>query len=159
MRRFTVTALALLVGAAGLTAAGAIQGKKYGTPLTLTEVTKVSDIYATPEKFNGKRVLVQGPIVDVCAEMGCWLAIGSDQEFQTIRFKVEDGVIVFPMSVKGMNARVEGVLAVSQLSEADQIKQGEEMAREMKKTFDPKTVKGPKTSIQIKGEGAEVAGK
>ncbi len=101
-------------------------------------------------------MLVQGPIVDVCAEMGCWLAIGSDKEFQTIRFKVEDGVIVFPMSVKGMNAKVEGVLAVSLLSEADQIKQGEEMAREKKTTFDPKTVKGPKTSIQIKGEGAEV---
>ncbi|HQX82894.1 MAG TPA: DUF4920 domain-containing protein [Vicinamibacterales bacterium] len=156
MRRFTVTAIALLVCAAGLTAAGAIQAKKYGTALTLTEVTKVSDIYASPDKFNGKRVLVQGPIVDVCAEMGCWLAIGSDKEFQTIRFKVEDGVIVFPMSVKGMNAKVEGVLAVSLLSEADQIKQGEEMAREKKTTFDPKTVKGPKTSIQIKGEGAEV---
>jgi len=55
-----------------------------------------------------------------------------------------------------MNAKVEGVLAVSLLSEADQIKQGEEMAREKKTTFDPKTVKGPKTSIQIKGEGAEV---
>ena len=122
----------------------------------ITFVTKVSDIFASPDKFNGKRVLVQGPIVDVCAEMGCWLAIGSDKEFQTIRFKVEDGVIVFPMSVKGMNAKVEGVLAVSLLSEADQIKQGEEMAREKKTTFDPKTVKGPKTSIQIKGEGAEV---
>ncbi len=156
MRRFTVTAIALLVCAAGLTAAGAIQAKKYGTALTLTEVTKVSDIYASPDKFNGKRVLVQGPIVDVCAEMGCWLAVGSDQEFQSIRFKVEDGVIVFPMSIKGMTAKVEGVLTVTMLSEADQIKQGEEMAREKKTTFDPKTVKGPKTSIQIKGEGAEV---
>ena len=156
MRRLTITAVAVLVCAAGLTAAGVAQAKKFGTPLTLTEVTKVSDIFASPDKFNGKRVLVQGPIVDVCAEMGCWLAVGSDQEFQSIRFKVEDGVIVFPMSIKGMTAKVEGVLTVTMLSEADQIKQGEEMARESKKTFDPKTVKGPKASIQIKGEGAEV---
>ncbi len=159
MQRITVTALALLLCAAGLVAKEETQDKTFGTALTLTEVTKVSDIYATPDKFNGKRVLVQGPIVDVCADMGCWLAIGGDKEGQTIRFKVEDGVIVFPMSVKGMNAKVEGVLTVAMLSEAEQIAQGEELAREMKTTFDPKTVKGPKESVEIKGEGAVVTEK
>ena len=153
MRRLSLVAVALVVCAAAGVAA---QEKKFGKALTLTEVTKVSDIYATPEKYNGTRVQVQGPIVDVCADMGCWLAIGSDKEFQTIRFKVEDGVMVFPMSTKGMNAKVEGILSVELLTEAQQIAQGEEMAREKKTTFDPKTVKGPKTSIQIKGEGAVV---
>jgi len=153
MRRLSAIALVLVVCAvAGLAA----QEKKFGTALTLTEVTKVSDIYANPDKYNGKRVQVQGPIVDVCADMGCWLALGSDKDGQTLRFKVEDGVIVFPMSVKGLTAKVEGVLAVTLLTEAEQIAQGQEMAREKKTTFDPKTVKGPKTSIQIKGEGAVV---
>lgn len=55
-------------------------------------------------------------IVEVCEEMGCWIALGSDKEFQTIRFKVEDGVIVFPMWAKGLNATVEGVLDVATLS-------------------------------------------
>ena len=131
-------------------------GTRYGNELTLTEITKVSDIYANPEKFSGKRVQVQGPIVDVCESMGCWLALGSDREFETIRFKVEDGVIVFPMSAKGKNARVEGVISVETLSVEQQIAQGEEMAREQKKTFDPKTVTGPKVNVQIKGEGAIV---
>jgi hypothetical protein len=99
---------------------------------------------------------VKGPIVDVCEEMGCWLAIASDKDFQSIRFKVDDGVIVFPMSAKGLTATVEGVIAVSMLSEADQITQGQEMAKEMKMPFDPKSVKGPKLSIMIKGEGAEI---
>jgi hypothetical protein len=126
MRRLSVIALALVVFAvAGLAA----QEKKYGTGLTLTEVTKISAIYANPEKFDGKRVQVEGPIVDVCADMGCWLALGSDKESQTLRFKVEDGVIVFPMSAKGKKAKVEGVLVVT---------------------------KGAPTTIQIKGEGAIV---
>jgi len=156
MRRSSLAVAILMVCAlVGVSAQGA-QGKKYGTALTLTEVTKVSDIYASPDKFNGKRVQVQGPIVDVCSEKGCWLAIGSDKEFQTIRFKVDDGVIVFPMSAKGLNAKVEGVLTVTLLSVEDQIKQGQDMAREKKTTFDPATIKGPKTSIQIKGEGAVV---
>lgn len=153
MTRFAAAALTLTLA---LTVGLSAQAKKYGKPLTLKETTKVSDIYATPEKFKGTRVLVEGPVVDVCSDMGCWLAIGSDTASQTIRFKVEDGVIVFPMSAKGQNARVEGVIDVSTLSEAEQIAEGKEMAKEMKMTFDPKTVKGPKVSVQIKGEGAEI---
>lgn len=156
MRRLSIAVAVLVVGALVSVSAQAVQGKKYGNALTLTEVTKVSDIYASPEKFNGKRVLVQGPIVDVCSSMGCWIALGSDKEFQTIRFKVDDGVIVFPMSIKGQNARVEGVISVETLSVEDQIKQGEQHAKEQKTTFDPSTIKGPKTNIQIKGEGAVV---
>jgi len=153
MRRPVIALLLVaLVATIGLSAAG----RKFGKPLTLKDTTKISDIYASPDQFNGKRVRVQGPIVDVCAERGCWIAIGSDQEFQTLRFKVDDGVIVFPMEIKGQTAIVEGVLAVTTLSVADQIEQGEHMAKEKKTTFDPKTVKGPKTSILIKGEGAEV---
>lgn len=130
--------------------------KKYGKPLTLKETTKISDIYAQPDKYKNRRVKVKGPVIDVCEERGCWLAVGSDKEFQSIRFKVDDGVIVFPMSAKGLTATVEGVIAVSMLSEADQIAQGQEMAKEMKMPFDPKSVKGPKLSIMIKGEGAEI---
>ena len=153
MRRPVIALLLVaLVATIGLSAAG----RKFGKPLTLKDTTKISDIYASPDQFNGKRVRVQGPIVDVCAERGCWIAIGSDQEFQTLRFKVDDGVIVFPMEIKGQTAIVEGVLTVTTLSVADQIEQGEHMAKEKKTTFDPKTVKGPKTSILIKGEGAEV---
>ncbi len=153
MLRFATTSLALaLCLTVGLSAAV----KKYGKPLTLKETTKISDIYANPDKFKDKRVKVQGPIVDVCAEKGCWLAIGSDKDFESIRFKVDDGVMVFPVSIKGLKATVEGVISVAMLSVEDQIAQGQEMAKEKKMAFDPKSIKGPKLSITIKGEGAEV---
>jgi hypothetical protein len=153
MHRFAAAAVAVVLCA---TVAGAAAAKKYGKPITLKETTRISDIYAKPDAFNGKLVKVEGPIVDVCSEKGCWIAVGSDKEFQSIRFKVDDGVIVFPMTAKGSNGVVEGVVTVTTLSEADQIAQGEHMAQEKKVPFDPKTVKGPKTSIMIKGEAAEV---
>jgi hypothetical protein len=165
-------AILALVASAGLSAAV----KKYGKPLTIKETTKVSDIFAQPDQFNGKRVKVQGPIVDVCSEKGCWIALGSDREFQSIRFKVDDGVIVFPMDAKGLTATVEGVVSVTVVSVEDQLaaaKTGHEgmamgmatgehkemadkMAKEKKAPIDPKTIKGPKTVIMIKGEAAEV---
>ena len=179
MHRIAVSAAALLLCVSVVSAAAV---KKYGKPLTLKDTTKVSDIYANPDAFNGKRVKVQGPIVDVCSMKGCWIAIASDKEFQSIRFKVDEGVIVFPMDSKGLTATVEGVLTVTVMSVADQIAaaqemeketgkdkekgtgmgagmgagMGGEMKNEAKKPFDPKSIKGPKTVIMIKGEGAEI---
>jgi hypothetical protein len=183
MRRRFMSAAALLLCVTVVSAAAV---KKYGKPLTLKETTKISDILAKPDAYNGKRVKVQGPIVDVCSMKGCWIAIGSDKEFESIRFKVDEGVIVFPMDSKGLTATVEGVLSVTVMSVADQIAAAQEMAKEAagkekgtgtgagagmgagmghemgaeagkdKKPFDPKSIKGPKTVIMIKGEAAEV---
>jgi len=153
MKRFAVASLAL---ALCLTVSVLAEVTKYGKPLTLKETTKVSDIYATPDKYKDQRVKVQGSVLDVCTDMGCWIAIAGDKEGQSIRFKVDDGVIVFPVSAKGLKATVEGVIDVSTLSVEEQIAQGQEMAKEMKMPFDPTSIKGPKVSIMIKGEGAEI---
>jgi hypothetical protein len=153
MRRLIVLSLAVALAAVVAVSAAP---KKFGAPLTLKEVTKVSAIFENPAQFNGKRVQVRGPVVGVCESRGCWIAIGSDKEFQQLRFKVDDGVIVFPMSIKGLNATVEGVVSVETLDVKTQVEQGEHMAKEHGTKFDPTTVKGPKTTIQLKGEGAEV---
>ena len=153
MRRAIVTACVVtLCLTVGLSAAV----KKYGKDLTVKETTKISDIYANPDSFNGKTVKVRGTIVEVCEMKGCWIALASDKEFQQMRFKVDDGVIVFPLDAKGLTATVEGVVTITVESEADQLEHGKMMAEEMKKPFDPKTVKGPKTTIMIKGEAAEI---
>jgi len=130
--------------------------KDYGKKLTLKEKTKVSDILSNPEKYAGKKVLVEGTVVDVCQQRGCWIKLSSDKEFEAIRFKVDDGVIVFPMEAKGKSARAEGVVSVKTYSKEDLIKQGEMHAKEEGTTFDPSTVTGPKTVVQIKGEGAVI---
>jgi len=120
--------------------------KNYGKKLTVKEKTKVSDILADPEKFAGKKVLVEGAVVDVCKERGCWIKVASDKEFESIRFKVDDGVIVFPLDAKGKTALVEGVVSVKTYSKEDLVKQGEAHAKE----------EGTKSVVQIKGEGAVI---
>ena len=65
-----IAACAAVVLAASLAAAGATT---YGKPLTVKETTKVSDILAKPEQFDGKRVKIEGPVVDVCQMRGCWI--------------------------------------------------------------------------------------
>ena len=82
--------------------------KNYGEKITLKEKTSISKILENPEAFVGKKVLVEGTVVDVCEKRGCWINLSSDKEFESIRIKVNDGEIVFPMETKGQKALVEG---------------------------------------------------
>lgn len=84
--------------------------KTFGKGITLKEETKISAILENPEEFHTKRVLVRGIVVDVCAKRGCWIELAGDKGSDTIRVKVLDGEIVFPMEIKGHEALVEGVI-------------------------------------------------
>jgi hypothetical protein len=130
--------------------------KEYGKKITLKEKTKISTILQSPEKFVGKRVLVNGTILAVCEKRGCWMEISSDKESQKIKIKVKDGEIVFPLTGIGKKALVEGEVQKIFLSKEDAIKQGKHEAEEHKTKFDPSSVKGDVTYYQIKGLGAVI---
>ncbi len=88
----------------------ASDGKKYGKEIGLKEKTKISEVMSKPETYIGKKVLVEGTVVNVCEKRGCWIELSSDKKYETIKVKVNDGEIVFPMESKGKIALVEGEL-------------------------------------------------
>ena len=85
--------------------------KKYGQGVSMTEATPIASILANPEGFRGKTVRVEGTVTAVCAHEGCWMALSADgrPDGPTLRLKVDDGVIVFPVTAKGHKAVAEGV--------------------------------------------------
>lgn len=127
-----------------------------GQPLTLSAITKVSEINGNPEKYIGKRVLIEGLIIDVCAARGCWMDIASDMPFEKIQVKVVDGEIVFPLEAKGKTARVEGTVEEMKLSKDQAIWMARHRAEEQGKTFDPTTITGPVNFYRIRGLGAVI---
>jgi len=130
-------------------------GKQYGDKLTLKTTTNVSDILANPEKFVGKKVLIKGTIVDVCKKRGCWMDISSDKEFEKIKVKVDDGVIVFPLTAKGKTATVEGeVYAIT--SAVETCSNGDHSGEEHGEECEHEKTKTEKTIYQIKGLGAVI---
>jgi hypothetical protein len=135
----------------------AFEGDKFGKPLTLTELTKVSEIEKSPQSFVGKRVLVSGTVVEVCSTRGCWMDIASDTAFEKIQIKVTDGVIVFPMSARGHTAYVEGILEELKLSKKDALDYQRHKAKEKGISFDPATVTGPQTIYRVRALGAVIA--
>ncbi len=147
---------ALIIVLALATLALADTWKTFGKPITLSQKTNISTILAHPERYVGKKVLVEGRVVDVCKKRGCWMELAGDKEFQTIRVKVQDGVIVFPLEGRGHLALVEGVVEKLEISKEQLIKSRKHHAEENGETFDPSTIKEGKVIYRLKGLGAKI---
>ena len=87
------------------------QDTKLGAGVTLKDATPLKALSEKPADYVGKTVRVDGVATAVCEDMGCWLAIAPEGDLKgvTVRLKVEDGVIVFPLSAKGKKVSAEGV--------------------------------------------------
>lgn len=85
-------------------------GEVYGEGVTLGASTPISEILDNVDAFAGETVRVEGLVTAVCEHRGCWIDLAGDREFETLRIKVEDGVIVFPMEARGKYAVAEGVV-------------------------------------------------
>ncbi len=138
---------------------GGLYGKElvFGEPLTLKEATPVSALLAAPDDYVGKVVQVRGPVVDVCANRGCWMDIGGDEPFQKITFKVEDGEMVFPLTAKGHIAIAEGTFEKLHWTREEVLEIKKHQAEEKGIEFDPNDPSiQERTIYRIRGIGAVI---
>ncbi len=157
INKITITTiLTLIFTSLSFAADGNTETKTLGKPITLTEITSISQILETPEEFLGDTVLVQGTIIDVCKKRGCWMEIASDSALQSIKIKVKDGEIVFPASAKGSNALIEGVIEQLVFTKDEVITMEKHHAEEQGTEFDPSTITEGKTIYRIRGIGVEI---
>jgi RecJ-like exonuclease len=124
---FAVSMLALSMTAAA---------QQLGKPIDVKEITPVKAIQASPEKYLGKAVKIEGEITQVCQMAGCWIMVKDASSTEPIMVKVDDGVIVFPKDGAGKTATVQGTL--------------EKVADEAQQEA------GSKSPYRIKGSGAVV---
>jgi hypothetical protein len=157
IHRIPIAAIALVVFALLGGLAVAADGTVYGKGVAGTEVVKISELLDHPDGYVGKTVRVEGLVTEVCPRRGCWINLASDREFETLRFKVEDGVIVFPMDAKGKRAVAEGVFTKIELTKEEALQHAKHMAEERGQPFDAAKAKDLPTVIyQIQGTGAVV---
>ncbi|MBM4062865.1 MAG: DUF4920 domain-containing protein, partial [Planctomycetes bacterium] len=124
--------------------------------MKLKETTPISEILAAFEKFEGKRVLVKGIALGTCAKRGCWVNLKSEKDNKSfLRVKVEDGEIVFPMTVVGKEVQVEGIVEKMVIPVETLREQGQKTAEAKGEKFDPASIKEPRIVWQLKGLGAK----
>ncbi|MEZ4363001.1 MAG: DUF4920 domain-containing protein [Kofleriaceae bacterium] len=132
----------------------AAPGTPYGAGVKLAAATSIAEILGAPETFKGKTVRVEGMITDVCAQRGCWMELAGEAAGEKLRFKVDDGDMVFPVEAKGKYAVAEGVVAVNELTGDDARAYAEYQAKEAGKEFDPASVTDPMRIVRLDGVGA-----
>jgi len=147
MRILLVSLLSL-----GLLSAGET---KLGKPLTVKEPVAIATVLAKPGDYVGKTIAVKGKISEVCQEMGCWMEL-TNEAGQAIKIQVNHGDLEFPKDGAGKMAIAEGKLTKSEMSKDEAIAAAKEEAKDKGKSFDPASVKGPKTVYQIQGSGAVI---
>jgi hypothetical protein len=125
----------------------------FGVAPTLSEVTPLAQVLLRPADFEGKTVRVEGVVTAVCQMMGCWMALAPTDapNGRTVLIKVDDGVIVFPISAKGRHATVQGVVERVGAGDAE----GREAAREQAEQTGAAQADGA-ASWQIRATGAVV---
>lgn len=127
-------AAAVVVGALAGAATHAADPKSYGKGVSISEATPLKDILATPAKFEGKTVRVEGYVTAVCEEMGCWMALAPSQakDDQSLIIQVEHGAVIFPMSAKGSRAAAQGL--VQRVGSHESREAAEELAKQQGKS-------------------------
>jgi hypothetical protein len=133
-----------------------VAGTPYGKGINLQETTPISKIYDDPGTYVGKTVKVEGLIVDVCSTRGCWMSIASDRAFETLRIKVTDGEIVFPITARGRKSAVQGTVQEISMTREQAIEFKKHQAEESGNPFDPASVTGAVKLYQIKATGAVI---
>ena len=129
-------------------------GTVYGTPAAQSLDVTVADVFARAPELEGEVVRVTGTVTDVCAKRGCWIRIADESGPAEILFKVDDGVMVFPLAAKGQQVVADGVVARLPLSlEATREALAEEAA-EAGRPFDPESVTEPTVVVRLDGLGA-----
>ena len=89
----------------------------YGNHPSKGIIYDVDELLFSASESLGQKLLVNGIITEVCPMRGCWIQVKDYNSDSSIRIKVTDGEIVFPLSAKGKNIIAEGIFTKLELSE------------------------------------------
>ena len=123
MRR-TVIRLAAAAAAIALAAPAAVAQTAAGAPILrgapvpAGAATPLAEVLATPDRFAGKPVVVEGVVTRACTMEGCWMQLAPSTEQDGVRVTFKDHAFFVPLNAAGMRARAEGVVQVKKHTKA-----------------------------------------
>jgi hypothetical protein len=88
--------------------APAVGAAHLGAPLTLTERTSLASILATPARYAGQTVRLEGTVSAVCQAAGCWMQLAENDA--RVHIKMHGHSFFIPRTATGRHARVQGTV-------------------------------------------------
>lgn len=91
----------------------------FGAGVTDRELTPLSELTTSPERFAGQVIKTEGEITAVCQRMGCWMEMRGEEGAPTVRVPLAGHNYFLPRDVSGRRATIEGQVAIRELSDAE----------------------------------------
>ena len=89
-----------------------------GEALKGAPAVKLSELLAKPQAHEGKTVRVEGQVRKACEKKGCWMELAEGAKGAGVRVTFKDYGFFVPLDSAGSQAKVEGVVKVTELSES-----------------------------------------
>lgn len=120
-----------------------------GEAFTATDVVSVDKVVADPAAWDGKDLVVEGVVKEVCQKKGCWHTIATADPAVNVMVKDKDYKIFLPKDAGGKKVYVKGTFAVAELPEAEARHYAEDAGR------DPSAIVGPQKTFAIDVAGVQ----
>lgn len=88
---------------------------KFGTEFTLDQETSISAIFADPEEFEGKKVLVSGKVEAQCRRRRGWFALSREGKRPWLRVLAAPAFTIHS-EAEGMTGKAEGIIEIRRVS-------------------------------------------
>ena len=133
-----------------------VLGTRYGAGVSLPESVTIAELQANVDKYEGKEVRVEGLVTGVCPKRGCWFDMAGAKAGDSMRFKVQDGVMVFPMEANGKYAVAQGTVRKMPMTLEQSKRWASHQKNEYGVDIDPEKITGPLTIVRLDGSGAMI---
>ena len=117
-----------------------------------TKKVSLEKALATPEKFAGQTVAVEGVIVRSCKMEGCWMEMAPKEGSKSVRVTFGDHAFFIPLNAAGMKVRAQGSFKTKTLTK----EHVDHLINEDGAKFDNRNADGSVTEVSFDATGVEL---
>jgi hypothetical protein len=89
------------------------RGNKIGSK---SPVVALEDVIKNPEKYENKKIIIEGTVNNVCQKKGCWMEVLAKKDQPGVRMTFKDYGFFVPKDAAGYKVRAEGKVKITTLS-------------------------------------------
>ncbi len=117
-----------------------------------TKKVSLEKALATPEKFAGQTVAVEGVIVRSCKMEGCWMEMAPKEGAKSVRVTFGEHAFYIPLNSAGMKVRAQGSFKTKTLTK----EHVDHLIKEDGAKFENRNADGSVTEVSFDATGVEL---
>ena len=92
------------------------RGNKIGSK---SPVVDLGEIIKDPQKYENKKIILDGTVKAVCQKKGCWMELETTADGPGVRVRFKDYSFFVPKDAAGLKVRAEGKIKLTTLSKEE----------------------------------------